>query len=184
MKLSRFQCKDKSETLSSNMSVKGVHVSRFLDIDKVRKCFSDSQRGIAINRCGFGWHFPTVHQKRKKPPEYLPRAISCKGRLVLHQLDITGDDFEDTSLCSIRCSVSLHPDTTDDMDSRAFLELVQILDGVAFPCNDTEPGSVNDVTAILCSVAVVGGHGEIGNFGVHEVLHVNASDDVTEFDSV
>lgn len=131
------------------MSVKGVHVSRFLDIDKVRKCFSDSQRGIAINRCGFGWHFPTVHQKRKKPPELLPRAISCKGRSVLHQLDFTGDDFEDASLRSIRRSVSLHPDATDDMDRSSFLELVQILDGVALPRDDAEPGSVNDVTSIL-----------------------------------
>ena len=149
LKFARFLPKDKSETLSSNMSVRGVHVSRFLDIDKVMKCFPDSQRGIAINRCGFGWHFPTVHQKRKKPPELLPRAISCKRRLVLHQLDFTGDDFEDASLRSISGSVSLHPDATDDMDGSSFLELVQILDGVALPCDDAEPGSVNDVTSIL-----------------------------------
>ena len=113
---------------------------------------------------------------RKKPPELLPRAISCKGRLVLHQLDFTGDDFEGASLRTISCSVSLHPDATDDMDSSSFLELVQAPDGVALPCDNAEPGGVNDLTAILSGVAVVGSHGEIGNFGVHEVLHVNASD--------
>ena len=121
---------------------------------------------------------------RKKPPELLPRAISCKGRLVLHQLDFTGDDFEDASLRSISYSVSLHPDATDDMDSSSFLELIQILDGVALPREDAEPGGVNDMTSILCGVAVVCCDREIGNFGVHEVLHVNAPDDATEFDSV
>ena len=131
------------------MSARGVHGSRFSDNDKVMKCFPDSQRGIANNRCGFGWHFPTVHQKRKKPPEFFPRAISCKGRLVLHQFNFTGNDFEDASFRSISSSVSLHPDATDDTDSSSYLELVQVLDGVALPCDDAEPGSVNDVTAIL-----------------------------------
>ena len=112
------------------------------------KCFPDSQRGIANNRCGFGWHFPTVHQKRKKPPELLPRAISCKGRLVLHQLDFTGDDFEDAFLRSIRRSVSLHPDATDDMDCSSFLELVQILDGAALPRDDAEPGGIDGVIKV------------------------------------
>lgn len=106
----------------------------------------------------------------------LPRAIFCKERLVLHQFDFTGDDFEDASLRPINCSVPLHPDATDDMDSNSFLELVQILDGVALPCNDTEPGSVNDLAAILRGVAVVCCDREIGNFGVHEDLHVNAPD--------
>jgi len=93
--------------------------------------------------------FQPFIKKEKKPPELLPRAISCKGRSVLHQLDFTGDDFEDASLRSIRRSVSLHPDATDDMDRSSFLELVQILDGVALPRDDAEPGSVNDVTSIL-----------------------------------
>ena len=144
--------------------------------------FPDSQRGIAIDGCGFGWHFPTVHQK--KPPEFLPRAISCKGRLVLHQLDFTGNDFEDATLRPISCSVPLHPDATDDMDSSSFLELVQILDGVALPCNDAEPGGVDDMTAILRGVAVIGENGEVGTFRVTEGLHVNASDDAADFNLV
>lgn len=99
-----------------------------------------------VGLLGSAFYIPNL---RKKPPELLPRAISCKRWLVLHQLDFTGNDFEDTSLRSIRSRVSLHPDATDEMDCSSSLELVQILDGAALPRDDAEPGSVNDVTSIL-----------------------------------
>ena len=51
------------------------------------------------------------------------------------------------------------------MDNSTFLELVQLLDGVALPRDDAEPGSVNGMTAILCGGAGVGCEG-----------HVNAPD--------
>lgn len=54
------------------------------------------------------------------------------------------------------------------MDSSSFLELIQILDGVALPREDAEPGGVNDMTSILCGVAVVCCDREIGNFGERE----------------
>lgn len=167
----QISSRDKSETLSSNMSVRGVHGSRFLDIDKVRKCFPIHKGVLRLTGVVLVGTFQPFIQKRKKPPELLPRAISCKRRSVLHQFNFTGDDFEDASLRSISCRVSLHPDATDDMDSRSFLVLVQISDGVTLPCDDAELGSVNDLTAILRGLTVVGRNGEIGNFGVHEVLH-------------
>lgn len=148
-KFARFLPKDKSETLSSNMFARGVRGSRFPDSDKVMKCFPIHKGVLRLTGVVLVGTFQPFIKKEKKPPELLPRAISCKGRLVLHQLDFIGDDFEDASLCAISCSVSLHPHATDDMDSSSFLELVQIPDGIALPCNDAEPGGVNDLTAIL-----------------------------------
>lgn len=70
------------------------------------------------------------------------------------------------------------------MDSSSFLDLVKILDGFSFPCDDAEPGRVNDWSPFTILVAVVRRDTEIGNFGVSEFFDVNAPDDASKFNSV
>ena len=88
--------------------------------------------------------------------------------------------FISGSLCSVSIGISLHPETTDDMDRRAFLQFGEVLNMVSFPCDDSMPSDFNDLCAVFCGVAVVSCDGEVGNFGVHEILHVNAPDDAPE----
>ena len=85
---------------------------------------------------------------------------------------------------TIDTCVPLDAETTDDMDRRAFLQFGEILDLLSFPCDDTMSGDINDFCAVLCGVAVVSCDGEVGNFGIHEILHVNAPDDAPDFDFV
>ena len=116
--------------------------------------------------------------KKKIGPWIAPEADSCLvGFNDFHRVS---KYFISGPFCSISIGVSLHPETADDMDRRAFLQFGEVLNMVSFPCDDTMPRDINDLGAVFCGIAVVSCDGEVGNFGVHEILHVNAPDDAPE----
>ena len=98
---------------------------------------------------------------------------------LFNDFNLTGQNVINDPVGSICCNVLLLSETTDDVDSTAFLDL--ILD---IPCCDAMPGSFDAHASILRGVAVVGGDREVGNFGVSEVFYVNTPDDAPDFDSV
>ena len=101
-----------------------------------------------------------------------------------HEFHLAGDNLIDDSFSSIAGDVLLSTNPTYDMDTGTFLQLVEIPDILPFPCEYTVPGGFDDCTSVLRFKAVIGCDGEIGTFGVSEVLDVNAPDDAPEFNSV
>ena len=98
---------------------------------------------------------------------------------MFNDFDLTGQDVINNPVGSICCNVLLLPETADDVDSTAFLDL--FLD---IPCCNAMPGGFNAHASILRGVAVVCSDRQVGNFGVSEVFYVNTPDDAPDFDSV
>ena len=103
---------------------------------------------------------------------------------VLHDFNFTGDDLIAGSFYSVRSDILLGTYPSDDMDAASFLQFVEMLDEVTFPCDDTVPCRFDDCASVLCPEAVVGCDGEVGSFGVSEVLDVNAPDDAPDFNLI
>ena len=103
---------------------------------------------------------------------------------VLHDFNFAGDDLIAGSLHTICRDILLGAYPSDDMDSASFLQLVEILDEIPFPCDDAVPCRFDDCASVLRPEAVVGCDGEVGSFGVPEVFDVNAPDDAPDFDLV
>ena len=103
---------------------------------------------------------------------------------ICHEFHLIGNNLIDDSFSSIAGDVFLCANPTDDMDTGSLLQLVEIPDILAFPCEYTVPGGFDDCTSVLRFEAVIGCDGEVGTFGVSEVLDVNAPDDAPDFNSV
>lgn len=67
----------------------------------------------------------------------------------LHEFDFIGDGFKDNFLCSICSDVLLGTKPSNDMNTASFLQLVEILDEITFPSNDTVPGGFDHRTSVL-----------------------------------
>lgn len=87
-------------------------------------------------------------------------------------------------LSSISSYILSVPESSDDMYSRAFLQLIEVLNVLSFPGCDIVPGGFNDCAAILGGISMAGSYADVGNFGVHEALYVNAPDDAPDFNLV
>ena len=103
---------------------------------------------------------------------------------VLHDFNFAGDDLIARSLHAISRDILLGAYPSDDVDVASFLQLVEVLDEITFPCDDAMPSRFDNCASILCREAVVGCDREVGSFGVSEVLNVNAPDDASDFDFV
>ena len=103
---------------------------------------------------------------------------------VLHDFNFAGDDLVARSLHAISRDILLGAYPSDDVDTASFLQLVEMLDEIPFPCDDAVPCRFDNCAPVLCLEAVVGCDGEVGSFGVSEVLYVNAPDDASDFDFV
>ena len=101
-----------------------------------------------------------------------------------HEFHLAGDNLIDDSFSSIAGYELLRSNPTDDMDTGSLLQLVEIPDILAFPCEYTVPGGFDDCTSVLRFEAVIGCDGEIGTFGVSEILYVNTPDNATKFNLV
>ena len=100
---------------------------------------------------------------------------------VLHDFNFASDNLVAGSLHTVRSDIFLGAYPSDDMDAASFLQFVEILDEIPFPCDDAVPCRFDDCASVLCREAVVGCDGEVGSFGVSEVLYVNAPRAVCHF---
>ena len=103
---------------------------------------------------------------------------------ICHEFHLIGNNLIDDSFSSIAGDVLLGSNPSDDMDTGSLLQLVEIPDILPFPCEYTMPGGFDDSTSVLRFEAVIGCDGEVGTFGVSEVLDVIAPDDAPDFNSV
>ena len=71
---------------------------------------------------------------------------------LFNDFDLTGQDVINDPVSSICCDVFLLPETANDVDSTAFLDL--FLD---IPCSDAMPSSFDAHASVLRLVAVVRG---------------------------
>ena len=86
--------------------------------------------------------FPILFCKKKEALRSLSEGLfSC---IILHDLHRAGDDLKDSSVSPISSDILLGTEPSNDMDTAAFLQLVEILDVVSFPRDDTMPGGFND----------------------------------------
>ena len=114
----------------------------------------------------------------------IPGRVFCPPRRrssISDKFQCAGHDIAYSPFGSVRGDILSVPKPSPDMDEGAFLQPIERDDMLSLPGYDMMPGSFDDDVAALRLKRAVGGNGEVGNFGVSEVLYVNTPDDASDF---